>query len=162
MHKQLLHGVWWLDISICDSIDILENRRTFDTVFSFSVDDLTPLNYVAESLNYNELVNFIEVEKSRGSTNIERYLVVKYKKWSIPFSIFILTLIGFSVAAEKRRGGTGVNLAFGICVAMVYVFFDKIFGVLAQQSDLSPLIAVWLPNILFGILAIYLVYNAKK
>ena len=59
--------------------------------------------------------------------NIERYLVVKYKKWSIPFSIFILTLIGFSVAAEKRRGGTGVNLAFGICVAMVYVFFDKIF-----------------------------------
>ena len=147
---------------ITDSIDILENRRTFDTVFSFSVDDLTPLNYVAESLKYNELVNFIEVEKSRGSTNIERYLVVKYKKWSIPFSIFILTLIGFSVAAEKRRGGTGVNLAFGICVAMVYVFFDKIFGVLAQQSDLSPLIAVWLPNILFGILAIYLVYNAKK
>ena len=148
--------------TITDSIDILESRRTFDTVFSFSVDDLTPLNYVAESLNYNELVNFIEIEKSRGSKNIERYLVVKYKKWSIPISIFILTLIGFSVAAEKRRGGTGVNLAFGICVAMVYVFFDKIFGVLAQQSDLSPIIAVWLPNILFGILAIYLVYNAKK
>ena len=55
------------------------------------------------------MVNFIEIEKNRGSTNIERYLVVKYKKWSIPFSIFILTLIGFSVAAEKRRGGTGVN-----------------------------------------------------
>ena len=101
-------------------------------------------------------------DRGRGSTNIERYLVVKYKKWSIPFSIFILTLIGFSVAAEKRRGGTGVNLAFGICVAMVYVFFDKIFGVLAQQSDLSPLVAVWLPNIIFGVLAIYLVYNAKK
>ena len=80
----------------------------------------------------------------------------------IPFSIFILTLIGFSVSAEKRRGGTGVNLAFGIGVAMVYVFFDKIFGVLAQQSDLSPILAVWLPNILFGILAIYLVRNAKK
>jgi lipopolysaccharide export system permease protein len=148
--------------TITDSIDLLESRRTFDTIFSFNVDDLTPLNYVAETLNYNELVNFIEIEKSRGSTNIERYLVVKYKKWSIPFSIFILTLIGFSVAAEKRRGGTGVNLAFGICVAMVYVFFDKIFGVLAQQSDLSPLVAVWLPNIIFGVLAIYLVYNAKK
>ena len=148
--------------TVTDSIDIIENRRTFDTIFSFKVDDLTPLNYVAESLNYNELINFIAIEKSRGSTNIERYLVVKYKKWSIPFSIFILTLIGFSVSAEKRRGGTGVNLAFGICVAMTYVFFDKIFGVLAQQSELSPLIAVWLPNILFGILAIYLVSNAKK
>ena len=148
--------------TITDSIDILENRRTFDTIFSFNVNDLTPLNYVAETLNYSQLIEFIEIEKSRGSKNIERYLVVKYKKWSIPFSIFILTLIGFSVSAEKRRGGTGVNLALGICVAMVYVFFDKIFGVLAQQSDLSPLIAVWLPNILFGILAIYLVYNAKK
>ena len=148
--------------TITDSIDILENRRTFDTIFSFNVNDLTPLNYVAETLNYGQLIEFIEIEKSRGSKNIERYLVVKYKKWSIPFSIFILTLIGFSVSAEKRRGGTGVNLALGICVAMVYVFFDKIFGVLAQQSDLSPLIAVWLPNVLFGILAIYLVYNAKK
>ena len=148
--------------TITDSIDIIENRRTFDTIFSFSVEDLTPLNYVAESLNYDELISFIEIEKSRGSTNIERYMVVKYKKWSIPFSIFILTLIGFAVSAEKRRGGTGVNLAFGIGVAMVYVFFDKIFGVLAQQSDLSPILAVWLPNILFGILAIYLVRNAKK
>ena len=148
--------------TITDSIDILENRRTFDTIFSFNVEDLTPLNYVAESLNYDELISFIEIEKSRGSTNIERYMVVKYKKWSIPFSIFILTLIGFAVSAEKRRGGTGVNLAFGIGVAMVYVFFDKIFGVLAQQSDLSPILAVWLPNILFGILAIYLVRNAKK
>jgi len=147
---------------ITDSIDIIQNKRTLDTLFSFSVDDLTPLNYVAESLNYNQLVDFINIERNRGSTNIERYMVVKYKKWSIPFSIFILTLIGFSVSAEKRRGGTGVNLAFGICVAMIYVFFDKIFGVLAQQSDLSPIIAVWLPNILFGILAIYLVYNAKK
>ena len=148
--------------TITDSIDIIQNKRTFDTIFSFSVDDLTPLNYVAESLNYDELINFIEIEKSRGSTNIERYLVVKYKKWSIPFSIFILTLIGFSVSAEKRRGGTGVNLAFGIGVAMIYVFFDKIFGVLAQQSDLSPILAVWLPNIFFGLLAIYLVRNAKK
>ena len=147
---------------ITDSIDIIQNKRTLDTLFSFSVEDLTPLNYVAESLNYNQLIDFINIEKNRGSTNIERYMVVKYKKWSIPFSIFILTLIGFSVSAEKRRGGTGVNLAFGICVAMIYVFFDKIFGVLAQQSDLSPIIAVWLPNILFGILAIYLVYNAKK
>ena len=147
---------------ITDSIDIIQNRRTFDTIFSFNVDDLTPLNYVAESLNYNELISFINIEKSRGSTNIERYMVVKYKKWSIPFSIFILTLIGFSVSAEKRRGGTGVNLAFGICIAMIYVFFDKIFGVLAQQSDLSPILAVWLPNIFFGLLAIYLVRNAKK
>ena len=57
---------------ITDSIDIIQNKRTLDTLFSFSVEDLTPLNYVAESLNYNQLIDFINIERNRGSTNIER------------------------------------------------------------------------------------------
>ena len=56
----------------------------------------------------------------------------------------------------------GVNLAFGICIAMVFVFFDKIFGTLASQSDFSPLLAVWFPNIIFGIVAVILLINAKR
>ncbi|CAI8287838.1 MAG: LptF/LptG family permease [Flavobacteriaceae bacterium] len=142
--------------------DIIINKRKLDTSFSFKLKDLLPIKYIAETLSYTELVSFIEQEKSRGSSNIGRYQLVKYKKWSIPFSVFVLTIIAFSVSSAKRRGGTGVNLAFGIVVAMVFVFFDKVFGVLAQQSDFSPLLAVWLPNILFSILAIYLLYHAKK
>ena len=142
--------------------DIIINKRKLDTSFSFKLKDLLPIKYIAETLSYTELVSFIEQEKLRGSSNIGRYQLVKYKKWSIPFSVFVLTIIAFSVSSAKRRGGTGVNLAFGIVVAMVFVFFDKVFGVLAQQSDFSPLLAVWLPNILFSILAIYLLYHAKK
>lgn len=56
----------------------------------------------------------------------------------------------------------GVNLAVGICIAMIFVFFDKIFGVMAEQSDFNPLIAVWFPNIIFGVLAAYLLYHAKR
>ncbi len=148
---------------ITDSIDVISSKRRLDTIFSFNFDDLTPLNYIAETLNYSELVKFINQEKLRGSSNIGRYQVIKYKKWSTPFSIFILTLIAFSVSSVKRRGGAGINLAFGISVAMTYVFFDKVFGVLAQQSDFSPIIAVWFPNFVFGSLAIYLLYkNANK
>ena len=142
--------------------DIIINKRKLDTSFSFKLKDLLPIKYIAETLSYTELVSFIEQEKSRGSSNVGRYQLVKYKKWSIPFSVFVLTIIAFSVSSAKRRGGTGVNLAFGIVVAMVFVFFDKVFGVMAQQSDFSPLLAVWLPNILFSILAIYLLYHAKK
>jgi|TARA_B110000305_G_scaffold20617_1_gene18971 lipopolysaccharide export system permease protein len=142
--------------------DIIINKRKLDTSFSFKLKDLLPIKYIAETLSYTELVSFIEQEKSRGSSNVGRYQLVKYKKWSIPFSVFVLTIIAFSVSSAKRRGGTGVNLAFGIVVAMVFVFFDKVFGVLAQQSDFSPFLAVWLPNILFSILAIYLLYHAKK
>ena len=142
--------------------DIIIKKRKLDTSFAFKLKDLLPIKYIAETLSYPELVSFIEQEKLRGSSNIGRYQLVKYKKWSIPFSVFILTIIAFSVSSVKRRGGTGVNLAFGIVVAMIFVFFDKVFGVMAQQSDFSPILAVWLPNILFGVLAIYLLYNAKK
>ena len=140
---------------------IITNRRK-DSLFSFDADDLTPVEYIAETLPYDELNRFIEKEKKRGSSNIGRYEVVKYKKWSIPVSVFILTIIAVSVSSKKRRGGMGVNLAFGITVAMIYVFFDKVFGVLAEQSDFSPIIAVWLPNLVFGILAFYLLKNAKR
>jgi len=87
---------------------------------------------------------------------------VKYKKWSLPVSVFILTIIAVAVSSIKRRGGMGINLAFGITIAMIYVFFDKVFGVMAEQSDFPPSVAVWFPNVVFGFLAIYLLYNAKR
>jgi lipopolysaccharide export system permease protein len=142
--------------------DIIINRRRVDTTFAFDIEDLTPVTYIAETLSYNDLTSFIEKEKSRGSSNIGRYEVVKYKKWSLPISVYILTVIAVAVSSIKRRGGMGVNLAVGIGIAMVYVFFDKVFGVMAQQSDFPPLVAVWFPNVVFGILAVYLLYNAKR
>lgn len=147
---------------IGDNNDFLDISRRKDTIFTFDLDDLTPVEYIAETLNYKELTRFIEKEKTRGSSNIGRYELVKYKKWSLPVSVFILTIIAVAVSSIKRRGGMGVNLAFGITIAMIYVFFDKIFGVMAEQSDFPPIIAVWFPNIIFGILAIYLLYNAKR
>lgn len=142
--------------------EVIITERRFDTLFSFDIDDLTPVTYMAETLPYGELNNFIEKEKARGSSNISRYQLVKYKKWSLPVSVFILTIIAVAVSSIKRRGGMGVNLAVGISIAMVYVFFDKVFGVMAEQSDFSPLVAAWFPNVVFGILAIYLLYNAKR
>jgi lipopolysaccharide export system permease protein len=148
--------------TIGENNDVIETSRRKDTLFTFDLDDLTPVEYIAETLQYGELDSFIEKEKKRGSSNIGRYEVVKYKKWSLPVSVFILTIIAVAVSSIKRRGGMGVNLAFGITIAMIYVFFDKVFGVMAEQSDFPPLIAVWFPNVVFGILAIYLLYNAKR
>lgn len=142
-----------------DSLDILKEK---DTLFSFDVDDLIPVIYAAETKMYGDLKNFIAKEEARGSSNVGRFKLVLYRKWSLPVSVFILTIIAVAVSSIKRRGGMGVNLAVGICIAMVFVFFDKVFGVMAEQSDFPPLIAVWFPNFIFGILAIYLLYNAKR
>ncbi|AWA30054.1 hypothetical protein HYN48_08160 [Flavobacterium magnum] len=142
--------------------DKLEKAEKKDTIFNFELEDLTPTVYVAETLSFGELNKFIDREKKRGSSNINTYLVVLYKKYSIPVSAFILTIIAVAVSSMKRRGGMGMNLAIGIALAFIYIFFDKIFGVLAEKSSMPPLLAVWIPNVIFGILAIYLLRNAKR
>jgi len=142
--------------------DVIIKKRRKDTIFNFELEDLTPVEYIAETLNYPDLLKFIEKEKRLGSASVNRYEVIKYKRWSIPFSAFILTIIAVAVSAMKRRGGMGVNLALGIAIAFIFVFMDKIFSVMADKSGFSPLLAVWLPNILFGILALFLLNRAKR
>jgi lipopolysaccharide export system permease protein len=142
--------------------DILESGDKKIRKFNFEPDDLTPVVYIAETMTITELNDFVSKEKRRGNSNINTYLVVFYKKFSLPISAFILTLIAVAVSFMKRRGGMGVNLAIGIVVAFTFIFFEKIFGILAEQSNMSPLFAVWFPNIVFGILAIYLLRNAKR
>ena len=142
--------------------DIIERKKRLDTVFSFDLDDLTPVKYIAETLNLPELNNFIASEKKKGSSFISSYEVVRHKRWSLPVSAYILTIIAVAVSSVKRRGGMGVNLAIGIAIGMVFIFFDKIFGTLAAKSDFSPFVASWAPNIVFAILAIYLLRNAKR
>ncbi len=142
--------------------DILESKKKLDTTFTFELEDLTPVKYIAETLNFFELNRFIKREKQKGSSYINRYEVVRYKRWSLPVSAYILTIIAVAVSSMKRRGGMGVNLAIGIAIGMVFIFFDKIFGTMAEQSSFSPFIATWFPNFVFGILAVYLLRNAKR
>lgn len=142
--------------------DVLEKAEKKDTIFSFDLEDLTPVIYIAETLTLPDLVRFIDKEKARGNANINTYLVVLYRKYSLPVTAFILTIIAVAVSSMKRRGGMGVNLAIGIVIAFTYIFFDKIFGTMAEKSSIPPLVAVWFPNLVFGILAVYLLRNAKR
>jgi len=139
----------------------ITNKSRFDTIFNFTLDDLTPVTYIAEGLNYTALNKFIKKEKLRGSKNIKKFELEKYKRMSLPISAFILTFIAVAMASQKRRSGMGGNLAFGITVSMLYILFDRIFGVMVIKSGFSPMWAAWIPNIIFGLLAIYLVRRAK-
>ncbi len=140
----------------------VEKRMVFDTIMPFTFDDLTPMNYVAEGLSNKELKVFIEKEKLRGSQNIGRYLLEKYKRVSLPVSALILTFIAVAVASRKRRGGIGLNLAIGVVIAFGYIFFEKIFGILTVKSGFSPFLAAWIPNVIFLLLALYLLKNAQR
>ena len=142
--------------------EYINSKRRLDTIFSFEIDDLTPVSYIAETKNLFELNDFIKDQKSKGASNINAYVLVKYKRWALPIAAFILTVIAVAVSSVKRRGGMGLNLAFGIGVAFVYIFFDKVFGTLAEQSGFSPLLAVLIPNLIFGAFAVYMLMKAKR
>ncbi len=148
--------------TITDEGDIIESKETHDTILNFNIDQLTPVAYVAETLTYPELKQFMIEEEKRGSPNMNAYKVIAYKRWSLPVSAYILTIIAVAVSSMKKRGGMGVNLAFGLIIAFGFVFFDKVFGTMAIQSDFSPLVAVWLPNAVFAVLALYLLVRARR
>ena len=149
-------------IYLADDKEKILNKHTYDTIFPFTLEDLTPIIYAAEGLNYFDLNKFIEKEKIRGSKNINYFLLEKYKRISLPISAFILTFIAVAVASRKKRGGIGYSLLFGIVISLLYVFFDKIFGILSVKSGFSPFLAAWIPNIVFGIIAVILVKKAAK
>lgn len=142
--------------------DVIETKKELDTLFNFKIEDLMPVEYAAETKNIVELDKFIARERMKGSPNINRYLLVKYRRWGLIVTAFILTIIGVAVSSMKRRGGMGVNLAFGILIGFSFVFFDRIFGILAEKSGLTPLMAVIIPNLIFLILAVYLLRKAKR
>ena len=143
--------------------DILVKRDQLDTIFNFKPDDLMPMEYTAENKNLFELNKFIEREKMKGSPNLNMYLLVKYRRWGAISTAFILTLIGVAVSSVKKRGGMGINLMVGVVVGFSFVFFDRVFGTLAQTSGgLSPLMAVLLPNLIFLTLAILLLRKVRN
>ncbi|MDO4229191.1 MAG: LptF/LptG family permease [Capnocytophaga sp.] len=148
--------------TVGENDDIIERKQELDTLFNFKIDDLMPVEYAAESKNIFELNKFIEREKMKGSPNINLYLLVKYRRWGLMVTAFILTFIGVAVSSAKRRGGMGVNLAFGILIGFIFIFFDRVFGTLAETSGLSPLMAVIIPNVIFLALAIYLLKTTRS
>ena len=138
------------------------SKSRIDTIFDFKIEDLSPVTYKAETLTFGSLNKFIEKERASGSTLINDHLLVRHKRWSLPLSSFVLTLIAVSVSSFKRRGGMGINLAFGITLGFIYIFFDKVFGIMVNKSTFSPALAAWLPLFIFGLLSIYLLLNSKR
>ena len=142
--------------------DVIKRSTRKDTILDFDIDDLAPVNYLAETLNFFELNRLIRYEKTAGSPLINSHLLVRHKRYTIPLSCFVLTLIALSVSSKKRRGGTGSNLAIGVSLGFLFIFLDKILGVLVIKSNFSPAIASWGILLFFLTIAIFLVRKSLR
>ena len=142
--------------------EIIETKKIFDTIFNFSINDLSPVTYQAKTLNLFELNKFIKIEKASGSPLLSRHVLERNKRYTLPVTILILTILAVAVASNKKRGGIGLNLALGIILAFVFIFFDKLFSVLVSQSDLNPIAGAWIPNFVFLFITFYILKIVKK
>ena len=145
-----------------EELEIIESRRIYDTIFNFKIDDLSSLKYQAKALNFFELNDFINEERASGSPLLNDHLLEKNRRFCIPFSVIILTLLAVSVSSFKRRGGIGINLAFGISLAFIFIFFDKFFSVLVVKTDLNAMLGAWAPNFVFLLITMQIMKIAKK
>ena len=104
----------------------------------------------------------IAKEKVRGSGVLPNMEYQKYRRFIYPFSVYVLMLIGVALSSQKVRGGIGLPLGIGIILCFAFIIADKFAFVFAEKGTVSPLIAAFIPNVLFGLLGLYLIYKAPK
>lgn len=146
-----------------DSIIFPENSGVYlDTIFPFQLNKMAQRNSVVQTMGYNELKAYIKLQKEKGSPNVAMYELELYKRTSFPFATFVLTLIGLAVSSRKSRGGIGANIAVGLFLVFVFIFTMKVTAVAAENVGLPAAFAVWIPNVIFGVIGLVLYRLAPK
>jgi lipopolysaccharide export system permease protein len=142
--------------------ETLNKGLIMDTVINLKPSDLYFQKERFEEMNLMELNAYIEKEKLKGSEEVIFYEVEKNTRFASPFATLVLTLIGVSLSSRKIRGGIGMHLGLGILITFAFILFMRVSTVFATYGNLSPALAAWIPNILFGILGILLLRTAPK
>ncbi|HNW75139.1 MAG: LptF/LptG family permease [Bacteroidales bacterium] len=142
--------------------ETLKKGAKLDTVMPFTPSDFMEDIEDVKIMNYFALRKQIKEKELRGDPDVIKYKVKGYERMAFPFATIILTVIGVSVSSRKVRGGIGFHLGSGLALTFIYILFMQIFTVFATFGDLPPLIAVWIPNIIFGIIAFFLLKIAPK
>lgn len=142
--------------------EIVTSGRRIDTTLNMLPSDFAQRNNVVEAMNYNQLNQFIEDETRKGTENVILWKIEKHKRLAYPFSTFILTLIGVTLSSRKTRGGIGFNIGMGILLTFTYIMFMQVTTVLATNANVDPLLAVWIPNIIFSFIGVYLYLRARR
>lgn len=133
-----------------------------DTVINLTVSDFYRNKQTVETLTYGELNQLIDTQRMRGDSNVMYAEIEKHTRFALPFSALILTIMGVSLSSRKKRGGIGWNIALGIALAFSYILFLKFSQMFVFTGTMKPVIALWLPNVLYALITAYLYYKAPK
>ena len=138
MHEKISSGVELDTIIVVEPRDLLYTRNQQETM-------TTP-----------EISEYIDKQRMRGSANVSTFEVEYHKRFASAFAAFILTIIGVTLSCEKRKGGMGLSLGLGLALSFGYILFQTISASFATNGGWPPMLAVWIPNIIFSVVAFVL------
>lgn len=145
-----------------DGEEIISKGLRIDTALVVTPKDFQRDPDYVGTMTYNELNNYIELLRMQGSDELKLFLIEKQRRFANPFSIFILALIGVSLSSQKVRGGIGMQVGIGLGLSFSYILFMQFASQFSLKGNLDPMLALWIPNILYAFIALFLYRIAPK
>ena len=153
------------DYKIRDMKGMREKINTgskMDSIIKIEPNDLTVAKGQQETLTTPVLKEYIDNQRERGFSNIQPFEIEYHKSFAAPFAAIIMAIMGASLSAEKRKGGMGMALGIGIALCAAYIMLQTVSSSFALNAGASPIVAVWIPNVVFSFIAVYLYRKAPK
>lgn len=142
--------------------EIITRGKTIDTALIIKPSDFSRDPGFVGTMTYRELDDYIKLLQLQGSDELKLFLIEKHRRYASPFAVFILTLIGVSLSSRKVRGGIGMNIGLGLILSFSYILFLQFASQFSLKGDLGPMIAMWIPNLLYSVIALVLYKMAPK
>ena len=142
--------------------EVITHGGRIDSVINMQPQDLLIQKGQQQTLTNPQLKQYIDHQKQRGFANIQAFEVEYYQRGASSFAAFILTAIGLSLSAKKRKNGMGISLGVGLLLSFAYIMFQTISATFAIKANVPPMLAVWIPNIVFIFIAFYCYRFAPK
>jgi lipopolysaccharide export system permease protein len=151
---------WWRR-KIYDAHEEFEKGYRLDTTLNMTPNDYKVIKNQMENYTTPQLKKEINSMKMRGVNSVE-WEIERHKRIAGPFSAFILTIIGAGLASRKIKGGLGFHLGLGLLLSFSYILFMQVSTVFAINGNAPPMLAVWIPNIGYSIIAFFVFRWAAK
>jgi lipopolysaccharide export system permease protein len=142
--------------------ELIINREHVDSTINMYPGDFESRHAIQETFTIPELRERISLLNTRGSEGVQPYQIEIYQRFATPFAVVILSLMALIVSARKRRGGVGLQIAIGFLLAFTYILFYIMSKGIAEAGDMNPLLAVWLPNMIFGFVAFVMYFTVPR
>jgi lipopolysaccharide export system permease protein len=142
--------------------EVITRGKSIDTTLIIKPGDFSRDPGFVGTMTYRELDDYIKLLQLQGSDELKLFLIEKHRRYASPFAVFILTLIGVSLSSRKVRGGIGMNIGMGLILSFSYILFLQFASQFSLKGNLGPMIAMWIPNILYSIIGLVLYKMAPK